>query len=237
MREKSGIGFTAAAGLFGVCTALLLRHPRPATLPRWTEPPARPQPRGLGQVRGALWEADGWRIRARAAIESERAALEAWDPRSFAGAEEERWRQETLARDPRGYLRRARAAAARAAAGAHSREEAANAAGLRALIEHEAGDHREELRQARLLMALAPHTLAAASTLRRAGTCNRLESELRRAAIALRTLRGDTTSDPVQGVKLRSNPQVDDKCQHVLNSPTTRVIKQSERVSEWSNAR
>jgi hypothetical protein len=119
----------------------------------------------------------GWRYRARAqaAVNEERYALEAWDPEAVAAVDQGVLRLQLMARDRTGDLRRARAAAERAAALAANSRERYRAVLLLTLIEHDAGDHRAELQHAHRLVALAPRDRLARLYLRRAAICNGLE--------------------------------------------------------------
>jgi hypothetical protein len=69
---------------------------------------------------------------------------------------DECWRRQRLARDPDGDLRRARNAARQAVSLARSRDQKYRATELLDWVEHDLGDRKEELRQARRLMQLEP---------------------------------------------------------------------------------
>jgi hypothetical protein len=147
----------------------------------WDEARRRSGPLVRSAVDQALWEARGWRVMAGQAANGERERLDAWDPEALTGAQWEEWRLQTLARDPHGHLQRARAALIRAAAAARCCEETVRVMTLRALVEHEAGDHREQLQQARALAKLAPRGDVTEITLCRAAACNGCADEARRA--------------------------------------------------------
>jgi hypothetical protein len=121
-------------------------------------------------------------------VNREREALEAWDPEALAGASQEPWRRQTMARDRTGNLRRALVHARAAATLARTAEESYRATQLLALLEHEAGHHEGELQQAQILMALAPRNPVSVAYLRRAMRCNGLEPWARWADDALHTL-------------------------------------------------
>jgi hypothetical protein len=109
-------------------------------------------------------------------VNSEREVMEEWDPDAIDGpasrsAAIEGWRLQQMASDRGGHLLRAREAAQRAAALARTRTETYRAAEHLARIEHEAGRHAEELRQARKMTKLAPANPISPITLRRALTC------------------------------------------------------------------
>jgi hypothetical protein len=118
------------------------------------------------------------RAACRAWIEAEQAvnrqceALEAWDPQADTGAADFTLRRELLAQDSSGNLLRARRDAKLAAALARSPREAYQAALLLARIEHDMGDYRAELDQARRLMVLAPGRRISRIVLERAVKCN-----------------------------------------------------------------
>jgi hypothetical protein len=117
--------------------------------------------------RGARWA----RLRAEHAANLDREALEAWDPDGAEGIKAEPWRLQLMTADRTGDLARARRGAHRAAALARTPEEAASAAELLALIEHDTGHHDDELLQARRLVRLRPRELSARSLLHRAEQC------------------------------------------------------------------
>jgi hypothetical protein len=108
------------------------------------------------------------------AVNRERSALEAWDPEVYEAASHEPLRRELMAADKTGELRRARARAQQAAELAQSPEESYQALLLLAAIECESGDHAAELRHAKALVALRPHSKLSLMYLRRAAVCNRL---------------------------------------------------------------
>lgn len=147
----------------------------------------RAAPERRTPVDQALWEARGWRVLALQAANRERERLEAWDPEALAGAEWDAWRLQAMARDPEGYMARARAILIRLAAAALTGEEKARVATLRALVEHEAGDHEEELQQARTLADPGPRSYVATMTLRRAVGCNEFLHDGRRRNRSPRT--------------------------------------------------
>jgi hypothetical protein len=118
-----------------------------------------------------LWEARGWRRLAIQEVNRERERLDAWDPEAMAEIDQEAWRLQRMALDPSGHLRRSVVVARRAAALARTPAEQYRAAEHISRIAHEVGDHREELRQARRLMKLAPQNRISQLLLRRALRC------------------------------------------------------------------
>ena len=82
-----------------------------------------------------------------------------------------------MAADRGGHLRRARAAAQRAATLARTPDEAYRTARLRFLIEHEAGHHPQDLEQARLMMKLRPEDPESRTVLSCAAQCNGLKMQ------------------------------------------------------------
>jgi hypothetical protein len=118
------------------------------------------------------------RAACRAWVEAEQAVnrqcevLEAWDPQADTGAADFTLRQELLAQDRSGNLLRAQRDAKLAAALARSPCEAYQAALLLARVEHDMGDYRAELDQARRLMVLAPGSRVSSIVLEPAVKCN-----------------------------------------------------------------
>lgn len=97
-------------------------------------------------------------------------------------------RQQLMALDRNGDLRRAGAAARRAEALASTPAQAYRAAAVLARIECDAGDHAAEIRQARRMVALRPRVRGSWEALKHAAVCNRLESLARQADAALEKL-------------------------------------------------
>jgi hypothetical protein len=104
-------------------------------------------------------------------VSREQDRLEAWDPLACAGVDWEAWRLQEMARDAGGDLSRARALAADAASQARTPAEAYRAAEFLVLVEHEAGHHEAEWRQAARLLELAPGSERAQRVWRRAVEC------------------------------------------------------------------
>jgi hypothetical protein len=104
------------------------------------------------------------------AVNRQQEILEAWDPAAIE-MQYESMRRQLMAQDREGYLFRARQAAQRAIWLARSREEAFRGTALLALVEHEAGHHQAELRDARRLLSLRPHSPLALMYLQRAEKC------------------------------------------------------------------
>lgn len=138
----------------------------------WRETAAHRQVPWHTSVDRLLWEAHGWRQLASRAVNAERDALAAWDPGAVPTLWHNSWRLAALARDRHGYLLHARALLVQAAANARSLRDAGRVAQLRALVEHEAGDHREEWRQARALSNSGVRPQVAGTLLHRAMVCN-----------------------------------------------------------------
>jgi hypothetical protein len=123
------------------------------------------------------------------AVNRERERLEAWDAtaceaREAGSIHTGEWRRERMARDHEGYLRRAKEAAQRAAVLARAPEEAHRTAEHLARIEHELGNHTQELLQAQRMMALDSDDELSRVTWRRAAECNGLASPKRSASVA-----------------------------------------------------
>jgi hypothetical protein len=168
MRGAGWVGVAAALGL-GVLGAGVILQSLQGAVSREI------RPRLVGSssaVERAIGEASEWRVQALRLVDGERDVLEEWDPSAAEFADWDRWRQEALARDGQGYLKRARAVLVRAAALSRAREEEARVAFHRALIEHDAGDHAAELRYARLAVRRSPRWDSAWVTMRRAARCN-----------------------------------------------------------------
>jgi hypothetical protein len=112
-------------------------------------------------------------------VNEERERVEAWDPAAgqplVAGsvASGSWWLQE-MARDRGGNLHRALAAARRAATLVRSPAEAYRVAEHLARLEHEAGEHQQELLQAKRMIVLDPNNQLSLVTLRRAQACRGL---------------------------------------------------------------
>jgi hypothetical protein len=77
------------------------------------------------------------------------------------------------------------AAARRAATLARTEQEVYVVTALLADLAHEAGNHKQELKQAQRLVALRPHNLVSLEVLQRAAQCNQLANLQRRATAAL----------------------------------------------------
>jgi hypothetical protein len=119
----------------------------------------------------ALREARQEWIRAEQAAARE---LEAWpeaQPDGILWHQTDAYREHLMALDRGGDLRRARAAARRAAALARSPAEVYHAAAVLARIECDAGDHTAELWQARRMVALRPRVRASWESLKHAAVC------------------------------------------------------------------
>jgi hypothetical protein len=99
--------------------------------------------------------------------------LQRWDPRAIEADDLALRRQEWLTISTR-TLVHARAAAIRAAALARTRQEKWEVALVLARLEHSAGNHQEELRQARRLLVLEPGDQRSLIAFRTASQCNGL---------------------------------------------------------------
>jgi hypothetical protein len=124
-------------------------------------------------------------MQAREAVKRAMEEQEARDPIGAAAMDGEAWRRGLLAVDRGGLLRRALRAARQASALASNPEEASRAAELLVMLECDAGHHREELRQARRLVALQRRSLRSLTVLLRAARCNDLEPLARQIAAEL----------------------------------------------------
>jgi hypothetical protein len=119
----------------------------------------------------ALRQAAQWWTRAKLAVNREQERLERWDQQASETVDWEAWRLQEMARDRGGDLRRARALAQQAAAKARTPDEAYRAAEFLVMVQHEAGRHEEEWRQAGRLLELAPGSERAQQVYRRAMRC------------------------------------------------------------------
>jgi hypothetical protein len=162
--------------LITIVSLLLDRRWWPASLPpphRW---PFQTQPHSPAEQ--ALREAAKWWMSAEEAVITERETLiESMGTTFSEHIDHDQWRRELMARDQSGLLRRALGCASRAAELARSPQEEYRAVRLLARLECDAGHHREELQQARRLMALAPSREDAASALVHALRCNGLSPD------------------------------------------------------------
>jgi hypothetical protein len=148
-----------------------LRRPaRSSPVYRW---PFQTQPHSSSEQ--ALREAAKWRMSAEATVIEERETLiERMGPTFSEHINNDQWRRELMARDQNGDLRRALAMARRAAELARTPQETHRATLLLRALECEAGHHREELKQARRLVAMGPAREDAAAALEHARKCNGL---------------------------------------------------------------
>jgi hypothetical protein len=146
---------------------------RPAKLSTAHQWPFRTQAHSPSEE--ILRDAAKWRMSAEAAVIEQRETLiESLGPEFSEHIDHDQWRRELMARDQSGYLRRALVSAHRAAELARSPQELYRATRLLFLLECEAGHHREELRQAQKLAALAPSREDARAALAHALHCNGL---------------------------------------------------------------
>jgi len=149
--------------------------------PRLPVPAPVPAPPPHSPAEQARREACRSWTRAQEVASEQLEALEEWDPTAYTGHGRERGLRQLMAGDPTGDLRRAQAAAIRAATLARTRGDAVEAAKLRALIACGLGHHDAELTQARLLMQLAPRDPTSLEVLQRAAECNGQTGLARRA--------------------------------------------------------
>lgn len=154
---------TLAAAILGIGLYAADRGSRPAGGP--PQRPAPVPPRRRGRVASILWRARCWRTLAIIAVNNNEDALETWDPGGSASLDWEAWRLHQLALDRAGLMHRSRALALRAASLARNPDDAYASAELLVVISHEMDDHETELRQARQLVALRPHSECAAAVL------------------------------------------------------------------------
>jgi hypothetical protein len=183
MRPRSRWLVPLTAGL-GLCLLVLAIRPRAAHRPPERLLPISPQRYAPAPPRTpcerALREARSWLLRAVQQVNEEREALEAAAPGPVPGDVQEAWWRQLMVRDRSGALHRARVTARRAAALARTRDEKYHVALLLTRLECYAGHHRDELRQARRLIALHPGDPSAVQALRHAAACNRIELGSRR---------------------------------------------------------
>jgi hypothetical protein len=186
MRSTERIQISGTLGLFLLSLPLLhgawtryTAAPRSGPTRQVTSTAARPP------FEAALREAVAYRIKAHRIVRAEIDALEAWDPEAGAGLDWTSWGQPRLSADRSGYLHRARVAGLRADALARTPVDAYRAAMCLAYLEHDAGHHQAELRQARRLMALQPRQDISLAVLQRAALCNELPALARQAEAAL----------------------------------------------------
>jgi uncharacterized protein YjbI with pentapeptide repeats len=135
----------------------------------------------LGKNGGSAGFETAWRraqqarVLAWEAVARKLEALEAKEPGATEGLRGEARRRAWLARDESGYLQRAGEAAARAQKLARTPREVYRTTLTWVRIEHDAGRHGAELRQARRLLSLAPHDRNARLLMQRAMRCRRRE--------------------------------------------------------------
>jgi hypothetical protein len=201
-RSRSRPGFriagTVGLGLLGV---LLAWWACPShRLPSTAIPPPRIGPAPNTPFGTTLREARRWRGRAVTAVQYEGLASD----EAGTGVPREPLRLQQMARDERGYLRRALVGARRAAALAHTTDEKYRAIALLACIEHEAGHHEAELQQAQQLVRLRPRNWHPLIILRRAAACNGLEPLERQADETIVALSERDSAAGLLGERLHS---------------------------------
>lgn len=160
------LGFSLLGALL-VRGAWEARRETPRSVAACPARPGAPASPAAAALRTARWS----RLRALQAADGDRYRMEAWDPEGTAALNFETWRLQLLAGDRTGDLARSRREALAAAALATSPQEAALAAELLALIEHERADHAAELAHARRLVRFQPDGSRGRSLLRRALRC------------------------------------------------------------------
>jgi len=175
-----------AAGAVLLLLILALPVPQQPTPPRAVVP-SLPPLRVKTPFEETLHQARFWRLQAKAGA---RRAMEAHDvAHPPAGAtDDEALRRALMGADPKRALARALAAARQAASRARTPAERSRAAALRVMLACEAGHHREELRQARLLATLERGSYHSLTVLLRAARCNGDEDLARRTADAMAAL-------------------------------------------------
>jgi tetratricopeptide (TPR) repeat protein len=144
--------------------------------------PARPDSSAPPADRESAWarrEAANWYHQAGSKAKLEMEATEAWDPRALEPEGEEAYRRRAV-RGTR-ELRFAVQWAERAVHLAATPADRYAAALLLSRLYCDAGNHRQELIQARALIALAPRRLESLKVLRRAALCNGLKPLAQRA--------------------------------------------------------
>src|SRR4051794_33528686 len=101
---SSPVGLRLGLGVLGLCLlvtpvlCVLYAQPEVATLTETAM--RRPVPPGRSPSKRALWEAQGWRLRAFLAADKEREVQEAVDPDPITSVDREAWRRRRLiARD------------------------------------------------------------------------------------------------------------------------------------------
>jgi hypothetical protein len=173
MREP-GRSRVSWMGVIGLVTfgAVWLALPRRGPASGAVFVPHVPVVAGASAFERALAVAREGRMQAREAVRRAMEEREARDPVGAAALDGEAWRRGLLATDRNGWLRRALRSARQASALARDRGEACRAAELRVMLECEAGHHREELRQAKRLVALEHRSGHSLSILLRAAGCN-----------------------------------------------------------------
>jgi hypothetical protein len=189
-----GIRWRSVGGGLGLCLLVAALWRLAGTPPDSTGAPWRNYPRSHAPrarpFDAALREAVEWQQRAIDRATRNQEALKVWDPVADADLQphpEQEWQQE-VARDPGGYLHRALAQAERAASLARTRHEHCRAEALMAWLECSLGEHREELRQARQLVAWEPRNPVSLYRLRHAARCNGLKQLERQMDAALQAL-------------------------------------------------
>jgi hypothetical protein len=153
--------------------------------------PARqvfPVPTAHGESARARREAQSWYYQAGSKAKLQIEEMEEWDPHALEPEGEEAYRRRAV----RGTmeLRMAVQAAERAAHLAATPSERYAAAMLLSRLYCDAGDHRHELIQARILIALAPKRVESLKVLRRAALCNALKGIAQRADQLIETQAG-----------------------------------------------
>lgn len=197
MRASNSVHVTGPVLLCLVCAPLLQWADVPiiAARPTPMELMLAPEPHSDSGV--ALREARRQRTLAKLAVNREREAMETWDPAAMTDLDAEQWRLLQMRADPNGYLHRARIAVRQAASLAQTQSETYRAAELLVLLEHEAGNHQEELGHARKLVVLRPQDCNAQKILRRVEGCLVLRGVLDGNAHSIRRTKCSASVGPL----------------------------------------
>jgi hypothetical protein len=137
-------------------------------------------------------EAARWYRQAQQRANRQLEEWDAWDEAGLRHGGRETSRREAIADRPE--LRQAICAAEQALRLAATADERYEAALLLTRLACDDGEHQQELRYARIAMALRPHQRDALASLQRAAGCNRLPALARQAGAEIERLPGSATS-------------------------------------------
>lgn len=177
MRSTWRMAMIGALAVVGLSLPFLRPRPTMSLHPKGLIP--APPPHSAAEA--ALRRAQQYRTRARIAVSEQQSGLEAWDPQASNAMNADAWRLQQLALDRHGNLRQARYWARQAALLARTQADAYHVAELQVLLDHEAGDHDAEHKEAQRLITLAPGSGRARMVLRRAEACYRTRQKIRDA--------------------------------------------------------